>query len=74
MFLKNIFIFRERGKEGERGGEKHQLAASRTLPARDLARKLGLCPDQEWNLESSWRSFSLWDDAQPTEPHQSGQK
>ena len=27
-----------------------------------------MCPDQE----SNWRTFAVWDDAQLTEPHQSG--
>ena len=27
-----VFIFRERRREGERGGEKHQLIASHSLP------------------------------------------
>ena len=32
-FLKNLFIFRERGREGERAGEKHQrVVASHTPP------------------------------------------
>ena len=39
LFLKFYsFIFRERGKEGERQGEKHQCVdASRMPPSRDLA-------------------------------------
>ena len=39
-------------------------------PAGDLACNPGMCPDQELNR----RPLGLWDDAQPTEPHQSGQK
>ena len=61
------------GREGEGEGEKyqwkkHQLHVSRTPPARDLACNPGMCPDQELNQQP----FSLQDDAQPTEPHQSG--
>ena len=38
-------------------------------PAGDGTRIPGMCPDQE----STWRPIVLWDDAQPTEPHTSGQ-
>ena len=68
MYFNLYFIFRERGKEGEREGEKHQLVASRTTPAGDLARNPGTCPD--WAL-NRWH-FSLQDSAQSTESHQSG--
>ena len=37
-------------------------------PPRDKASNPGMCPD--W--ESNRRPFSLWEDAQATEPHQSG--
>ena len=41
-----LFIFRERGREGEREGEKHQcVVASRTPPTGDLALDPGMCPD-----------------------------
>ena len=36
--------------------------------SKDQTRNPGLCPDQESNQQP----FALWDDAQPTEPHQSG--
>ena len=66
-------MFREKGREKERVRntdvrEKHQSVASYTLPARGLAHNPGTCPDQE----SKWRSLFSPDDAQPTEPHQSG--
>ena len=48
--------------------EEHQLVASHTPPTGDLAHNPGMCPDRE----SNWRPFSLRDDAQPTEQHQSG--
>ena len=37
-------------------------------PAGNLACSQGICPDGELNQQP----FCLWDDAQPTEPHQSG--
>ena len=51
IFLKRFysFVFRERGREGER--EKHQcVVASCTPPTGDLAHNPGMCPD--W--ESDW--------------------
>ena len=66
-FLKRfyLFIFRERGKEGE----KHQcVVASCTPPTGDLACNLGICPD--W--ESNRRPFGLQASTQSTEPHQPG--
>ena len=45
------FIFRERGREGEREGEKHQwVVASCTPHTGDLAHNPGMCPDWELNL------------------------
>ena len=72
----SLFIFRERGKEGERKGEKHWCVREMSIgcfldaPAGHLARNPGMCPD--W-ASNQW-PFALWDDAQPTEPHQSGQE
>ena len=37
-------------------------------PTRDQTRNPGMCPDQEWNQ----RPFILRDNAQLTEPYQSG--
>ena len=48
--------------------EKHQLVASCTSPAKDLACNPGMCPDWEENQQP----FGLWNNAQPTESHQSG--
>ena len=46
-----LFIFRERGREGKRKGEKHQcVVASRMLPTGDLAHNPGICLDWESNL------------------------
>ena len=45
-----LFIFRERGKEGERKVEKHQcVVASRAAPTGDLVSNPGMCPDGESN-------------------------
>ena len=64
-----LFIFRERGREGEREGEKHQcVVASRALPTGGLAHNPGMCPD--W--ESNQRPFGSQAGTQPTEPHQPG--
>ena len=53
-FLKILFISRERGREGEREGEKHQcVVTSHVAPTGDLACNPGMCPD--W--ESNWRPF-----------------
>ena len=46
-FLKNDFIclVLEKGREGEREGEKHQcVVASHVPPAGVLARNSGMCP------------------------------
>ena len=54
ILFKILFIFRERGREGEKEGEKHPcVVAPHLLPSGDLAHNPGLCPD--WEL--SWRPF-----------------
>ena len=64
-----LFIFRERGKEGEREGEKHQcVVASLASPTGDLARNPGMCPD--W--DSNQQPFGSQACAQSTELHQPG--
>ena len=51
VFFLDLFIFRERGREGEREGEKHQcVVASHLSPTGHLARNPGMCPDWESNL------------------------
>ena len=62
-FLKKDFIyFLERGREGEREGEKHQcVVASHMPPTGDLAHNPGMCPD--W--ESNQRPFDLQASTQP---------
>ena len=84
-FLKRVclFIFRERGREGERDGEKHQCVVASHMPPTggtwpttyapnwgDLAHNPGMCPD--W--ESNQRPFGLQAGMQSTEPHQPGPK
>ena len=64
-----LFIFRERGREGEREGEKRQcVVASHVAPTGDLTRNPGMCPDWESN---QW-PFGSEAGAQSTEPHQPG--
>ena len=70
-FLRKDFIysFLERGREGEREGEKHQcVVASHTPPTGDLAHNPGMSPD--W--ESSWRPFGSQAGTQSAEPQQPG--
>ena len=71
-----LFIFRERGKEGEREGEKHwcvretlhRLVASCKPLTGDPAWNPGLGADQEWNGQP----LNLQAGTQSTEPHQPG--
>ena len=43
-----IYLFLERGREGDREGEKHQcVVASCAPPTGNLACNPGMCPDQE---------------------------
>ena len=63
-----LFIFRERGREWEREGEKHWSAASPTPPPGDLAHNPGMCLDQDLNQQP----FGSQASAQSTEPHQPG--
>ena len=48
--------------------EKHRLVASHSSPNGGWAHNPGMCSDWVWNR----LLFALWDDAQPTKPHQSG--
>ena len=73
FFLKDfiLFIFRERGREEEREGEKHQcVVASHATPTGDLAHNPGMCSDWELNQ----RPFASQSCAQSTEPCQPGPK
>ena len=71
LFKKILFIFRERRREREREGEKHQCERETSIGCllyMPPPPNPGMCPDQESNQQP----FALWDDAQPTQPHQSG--
>ena len=65
-----LFIFRQRGREGEREGEKHQCAL-----ASCVHHNPGMCPDWELNLgiepATLW-AFGLLARAQSTELYQPG--
>ena len=64
-----LFIFRQRGTEGERKGEKHQCVVDfHRPPTGDLAHNPGMCPD--WG-SNRW-PFGSHADTQSTEPHQPG--
>ena len=54
-----LFIFRERRREGEREGKKHQcVVASHMPPTRDLAWKPGMCPRLGFEPAALW--FAGW--------------
>ena len=55
FFFKTLFIFRERGREGEREEEKHQcVVASYMPPTGDLVNNPGMCPDGEIEPATLW--------------------
>ena len=65
-----LFIFRERGRKGEREGEKCGcVLASHTTPTGDQVHNPGMCPDWELN---QW-PFGSQASTQSNEPHQTGQ-
>ena len=68
LFLRfHLFIFRERGRKGEKEGEKYQcVVASHMPPAGDLAHNPDMCPDRE----SNWQPFGSQASTHSTEPHQ----
>ena len=71
LFLKSfyLYIFRERGREGEREGEKHQRVVASHVPhTGDPASNPGMCPDWELN----WRPFGSQAGTQSTELHPPG--
>ena len=64
-----IYLFLEKGMEGEREGEKHQcVVASCAPPTGDLAHTPGMCPDWELN---QW-PFGSHTSTQSTKLHQPG--
>ena len=71
FFLKKqyLFNFRERGRKGEREGEKHHYVVATRVPCtEDLACNPGMCPGWEWNR----RPFGSQASTQSTEQHQPG--
>ena len=73
-FLERLYLFIIREKGNERQRERNinvrnidQLPLLCTWMG-DWTQNLGMCPDRESNRPP----FTLWDDAQPTEPYQSG--
>ena len=64
-----MYFFRERGREGEREGEKHQCVVSSCVPPTGyLDHNPGLCP----HCESNRQPFGSQDGTQCIEPHQPG--
>ena len=69
-----LFIYRSRGRKGEREGETHWCERETLIGcllyalSQGLTHSPGMCPDQEPNR---W-PLSLWEEVQPNEPHQSG--
>ena len=62
-------MFRQRGREREREGEKHQcVVVSQVPPIGNLACNPGVCPDRE----SNWQPCRSQASAQSTDPHQPG--
>ena len=68
-----LLYFRERGREGERGWKKHWSVTFCLLHAPRRAERRAQNPGMCLDWELNWWPFSLQDDAQPTEPHWSGQ-
>ena len=71
----NFYLFLERGEGREKKRERNinvrniNWLPSIHAPAGNLTHNPGICPAQELN----WQPFAFQNDAQPTEPHQSGQ-
>ena len=63
-----LFIFREMGREGERGRKHQCVVASHGLPTGSLAHNPGMFPDWELDL----RPFGSQASTQSTEPHEPG--
>ena len=70
LFLRfYLLIFREKGRKREREGEKHQCVVASHVP---FHRGPGPQPRHVPWLEIEPETCSLWDNTQPTEPHQPG--
>ena len=71
FFFKILFIFRQRGREGEREGEKHQCVVASPMPLHcGPGPQPGTCPVWDANQQP----FGSQAIAQSTEPHQPGPK
>ena len=69
FFKDFIYLFLERGREGEKEGKEHQcVVAPHVPPTRDLAHNLGMHLD--WELNPG--PFGSQASTQSTEPHQPG--
>ena len=58
IFKKMLFIFRERGRVGEREGAKNWSVASCMPPTQDLTQNSGMYPD--WKLNWFGRKHSIY--------------
>ena len=70
-----LFIYLDWGRKGEREGEKHWCGRETVHGCLLYMPWLGSEPATQ---DVAWRgiellTFALWNDAQPTKPHQSGQ-
>ena len=69
FFLDFIYLFLDKGREGEREEEKHQcVVAFQVRPTGDVACNLSTYPDWESNYQLDSQAST-----QSTEPHQPGQ-
>ena len=71
-FKKILFVFRERGREREREGEKHQCVGETSIGCLLHAPNRGPGPKTRHVLGIELATFGLQDEAQHTKPHQSG--
>ena len=70
FFKDFIYLFLERGREGEREGKNHRCVVASHVPTtEDLACYPNMCPDRELNQLPFGSQASS---AQSTEPHQIG--
>ena len=73
-FPKILFIFKERGREGQKQGKKHQCTRETSISchshAPNLVHNPGMCPERE----SNQCPFSSQVGSQSTEPHQPEQE
>ena len=66
-------IFRERGREGEKEGEKHQCKRETLTGCPSYTPQMGgLNPQPRHVPWPEIETFGLWDDAQPAESHWPG--